>query len=149
VMILWQWVGARLGRSAPPPSPAAVSVITLGGLGAAAIGMLVPAQNTKLLIAAAAAGGAFLLARRKLPATQAAALFVLATAALLALRAVGVLASDGGFSECGGQLVGCPGFDQDLVEALAGGLAAAAGAAAGEGLDGEGDDYPEDGASPP
>lgn len=118
---------------------AALTVGGMGGLAAVAAGLLVPDKSQQGLLVVLAVVLAAVISYRR--ATAAAATLVLLGLGLLTARALVVYASDGGFSECGGNLLNCPGLDVGLYQATIGGLASAAGAVVGA-LIGDVKDWP-------
>ena len=132
LMIVWRAIGSRLtSGKAKPPAPAAMTVAGLGGVAAVIFGISLPTPELQLLACGAAAVAAFVLGRRSASPKAAAMLVLGALAIALALRRNIVLASDGGFQECGGDIFNCPGIDQIALQAAIGGLAGALGAVAG------------------
>lgn len=132
LMITWQWVGSKVRpQGVPAPAPPLMVVAGLGGLAAVAVGLVLPDQASRALVGIAAGVAAFVLGRRQVSAPAAAALVLAVVAVALALRYLPALAADGGYFECDGNLLNCPGLDQDGIHAIPGAVATGAGAVAG------------------
>jgi hypothetical protein len=135
---VWRWVGRLVTRGpVRGPSQSAVGVAGLGaGLGTLA-GRLTTDQGTRVALIVGAVVGALVLSVRRRRATgiaaPAAAVAVagLAFALLLGLGVGVAAADDGGWSECRGNVSGCPGTDVLLALGLLGSAATGAGSLLG------------------
>lgn len=137
---LWNGLLRRF-LSVPEPGPAALAVGSAGAVAAAMVAMVVPGTGMRVVLLLFAVGGVVLASRLQAPPGTALVLFVLAGAVLVLLTGDPAYADDGGISECGGlsDWPGCDGTGELAERAALGGVAGAAGAAAGE-LIGEGAD---------
>ncbi|HEV2953959.1 MAG TPA: hypothetical protein VG015_07700, partial [Candidatus Dormibacteraeota bacterium] len=94
----------------------------------------VPQASTYVVLAVIAGVLAYMLGRRQITVSTAATMLVAGVAAMFALHELVAHASDGGFSECGGNYFNCPGMDGDFSNATNGGIAGGLGGAVGMGL---------------
>lgn len=169
LMRAYMWTMRRVApRRAVAPPAVAILVGVLGTTGGFVLGWLLPGgASLRVVLGIAAVGGAVVLARRGTGGggTMAVLAVLLAFSAALLAALLGdvtiAYADDGGFRECGNPglwqwISACDGSGTVVGQALYGGTAGAAGAAAGSALGataggdeaGEGDGSEDDGDGP-
>jgi hypothetical protein len=132
LMIVWQAAGKRMRPAGVAPiAPPMMAVAGLGGLAAVVGGGLLPNPAIRLVVAVGVGVLAFVLGRRQVSAPAAVTIILGAVLAALALHDLVAWASDGGYFECSGNLLNCPGIDGTGRHAITGGGAAAGGAVVG------------------